>query len=1317
VPYTADFASGGGSVDLYERFQAKGGSTFTSWAKKATTTFPNALIAPLTQGDGRYEFYTVATDGQSAVREADAATADAYVVLDTVPPSSSISSGSGWTSYPAANVYVTSTDDVSGIARVDIYYQFKPVGGSTFGPWKPLAGDDSCYGNYSSCSFYRNLTEGDGSYNITSVAIDGAGNAEPGPSVVKATTMLDTVAPTASISPLAPVVKSSSVSITYTATDNVGGSGIYNVVIYERHQAADGTWSDWTGVKTATKSPVSVSISGDGRHEYYAYPCDYAGNCPAFVPVAQAFTVLDTQAPTSNAGPLTSPTTASSVNVPYTASDNAGGSGLASVDLYQRYTKPGSSPSGNYTKLTITPSGGVFAVPLTADGTYEFYTRATDVAGNVESAPPLTSPDATIVRSTPAPASYVSPSTAPYQKASPLQVQWVVTSTGGGLASVELWYRYTAPGATPGGSYTKSASNTYTGSATSGTFSYTASSDGTYEFYTIAVATNGTREAAPPLATPDATVVLDKVLPTASTTPLTSPTKNSSVDITYTASDNTNGSGLATVELWQRYTAPGGTAGSYTLLATNPGSASPQKFAGVALAADGRYEFYTIAVDRSGNRKAVPGSAEATIVKDTAAPSSTLTAAAATNATTINITYTINDGGGSGPTSIQLWKRYTAPGVTPSGSYSLVTTTTSTATSGTFSGVALSADGRYEFYSLAVDAAGNTEAVPGSAKVTVVRDQVVPTSSAGPLPAFVTGTALSVPYTASDNLNGSGISKVDLYQSYEAPGATTWSTYAKVGSPGTGTSGNIAITLSSGAGSYRFYTLATDAAANVEAVPSSPDATTVLDITAPTSSITALPSTSSASSISIAYTASDNTSGSGLANVECWYRYKASDGLTPGAWTTCGTSATASGTFTLTFTPGAGIYDVLTVAVDKAGNREGANGSPPAAAATPKSSVRAVSWAASAKVNTDTGTALQDNAAYAVGSDGTVYAVWEDSRNGNTDIYFSSRNPTTGVWAAETKLNTDTGTTGQRTPSIAIDGSGNLYVVWADDRNGSTNTDIYFAKRTGTTWSANIKVSDDTTSKIQSSPRISVSSAGIAVAVWYDARSSQVNIYSARLAAGSTTWSTNYKVTSNTSAVKAAPDVAVATDGTAWATWQDNQTGGGDIYAASLGPTATTWSTNTKVSDDSGASSLDKSPRIGLTSGNLPVVAYLDGRSTNAAVRVANRTSGGTWNATVGVSDSSAKPATGLALAVKADGGVVVAWDDTRSTSAIWGTQCEAGSGTSSVTRCATAEKWSDQTGASSHPTIVASTSKVYLGWRDDTAGGGDIRIRLRTPS
>jgi hypothetical protein len=89
---------------------------------------------------------------------------------------------------------------------------------------------------------------------------------------------------------------------------------------------------------------------------------------------------------------------------------------------------------------------------------------------------------------------------------------------------------------------------------------------------------------------------------------------------------------------------------------------------------------------------------------------------------------------------------------------------------------------------------------------------------------------------------------------------------------------------------------------------------------------------------------------------------------------------------------------------------------------------------------------------------------------------------------------------------------------------------------------------------------------------------------------------------------------------------------------------------------------------------------------------------------------------TSLALAVKVDGGVIVAWGDTRAaSSAIWGTQCEAGSST--VTRCAAAGQWNDQTGAAVNPSLVANATTVYLGWRDNTAGGGDVRFRMRVPS
>src|ERR1035437_3314233 len=618
------------------------------------------------------------------------------------------------------------------------------------------------------------------------------------------------------------------------------------------------------------------------------------------------------------------------------------------------------------------------------------------------------------------------------------------TVTSGTVSSVELWQRYEAAGSTTFSTWAKNS--TATCSVAGGSCSLTLSSGaGRYEFYTLGTSPTGSKEAAPSPLVADDFTRLDVTVPTSAATAVTSPRTTNTVTITFVSSDNTNGSGLAGVDLYQRYTVPGGTPASYSKILT--GATSPVM---VTLSSgDGTYQFYTLARDVAGNVEAPPSSPDATTVLDTTPPTSSASAlAAGVKSTTLSVPFTASDVATSA-TSVQLWQRYTAPGGTPSGAYSKVGTPGSGA-SGSFSVTLSLGTGRYEFYTQATDTAGNVEVAPNppaAPDAFTVLDTTAPTSAAGPLTSPISNTSLSVPYTSAD-VNGSGVAKVTLYQSYEAPGSTTWSAYVAVGTPGTTAAGTIAITLGSGSGSYRFYTLATDAATNVEAVPSSPDATTVLDITGPTSTVTALPSTSSAASLSVSYSSSDNTGGSGLARTECWYRYKANDPATAGTWKTCGSSTTATGTFTLTFGSGVGIYDVLTVAVDNLGNREGGRATPPASAVAPKSSVRAVSWAAGAKVNTDIGSAVQDNASYAVGSDGTVYAVWEDSRNGNTDIYFSSRNPSTGAWAAETKLNADTGTAGQRTPSIAIDGSGNLYVVWADDRNGTTNTDIYSAKRT-----------------------------------------------------------------------------------------------------------------------------------------------------------------------------------------------------------------------------------------------------------------------------
>jgi RHS repeat-associated protein len=367
---------------------------------------------------------------------------------------------------------------------------------------------------------------------------------------------------------------------------------------------------------------------------------------------------------------------------------------------------------------------------------------------------------------------------------------------------------------------------------------------------------------------------------------------------------------------------------------------------------------------------------------------------------------------------------------------------------------------------------------------------------------------------------------------------------------------------------------------------------------------------------------------------------------------------------------------------------------------------------ASVKVNSDTGTTVQDHPAIALGADAASYLIWDDARSGNADIEFARRDPATGNWSANVKVNTDTGSRIQQNPAIALDSSNNAYAVWQDEVNGVGKADIYYSKRsagTGLWLATDLKVSDDPGSGgggVQRNPRIAGSSGGAETAVWVDLRSSQNNIYSSTLAAGGSTWAANKKVTDNTAALKDNPDVIVGSDGTSYAVWQDSRNGNADIYFSKLTQGGSAWSANVKVSDDPGTTT-QTAPRIGIdTAGNLTVL-WLDARTSPAQLRVSRQTAGtNTWSASIQLTDAAARPTGTPALSERADGSAWVAWTDTRiANTDIWASQYTGGSWTTST-------KQSDDPGAfaQSTPTLAYSSAELARAWRDDRAGNADIR-------
>ena len=191
----------------------------------------------------------------------------------------------------------------------------------------------------------------------------------------------------------------------------------------------------------------------------------------------------------------------------------------------------------------------------------------------------------------------------------------------------------------------------------------------------------------------------------------------------------------------------------------------------------------------------------------------------------------------------------------------------------------------------------------------------------------------------------------------------------------------------------------------------------------------------------------------------------------------------------------------------------------------------------------------QRDPAIAVDAGGNAYAVWIGCDTDGDNVYSAFR-PTGGPWGASTRVNDDANPGVARyRPDIAVDGAGNVFVVWTDNRRG--NDDIYFAHRPASgSWSATIRVNTDSGNAQQSLPAIAVHSAGHAYVVWQDNRNGHDDIYSAyRSPSGS--WGNNLRVNDDSgNAAQTSPDVAVDGSGNAYVVWSDSRHDSPDIFFA-----------------------------------------------------------------------------------------------------------------------------------------------------------------------
>ncbi len=210
---------------------------------------------------------------------------------------------------------------------------------------------------------------------------DGGGTPTPTPTPIPTPTPTPTPAPSDTTPPTTTATgaddawHNTPVTVTFTARDNPGGSGMVGGFAKTEYSLDNG--ATWT-IGTTCTVPAPANHSNDGSHTVLYRSTDAAGNQE----VAKSLTIkIDTTAPTTTATGADNLWHNTPVTVTFTARDNPGGSGMIGGEAKTEYSLDnGATWTTGTTCTVLTPANH------SNDGLHTVLYRSTDAAGNVEEA-------------------------------------------------------------------------------------------------------------------------------------------------------------------------------------------------------------------------------------------------------------------------------------------------------------------------------------------------------------------------------------------------------------------------------------------------------------------------------------------------------------------------------------------------------------------------------------------------------------------------------------------------------------------------------------------------------------------------------------------------------------------------------------------------------------------------------------------------------------------------------------------------------------------------------------------------------------------
>lgn len=339
----------------------------------------------------------------------------------------------------------------------------------------------------------------------------------------------------------------------------------------------------------------------------------------------------------------------------------------------------------------------------------------------------------------------------------------------------------------------------------------------------------------------------------------------------------------------------------------------------------------------------------------------------------------------------------------------------------------------------------------------------------------------------------------------------------------------------------------------------------------------------------------------------------------------------------------------------------------------------------------------------AVDGNGNVYVIWEDTRNGSSDIYVNSSSDYGFTWqAADIRLDTDTpGSHHSRYPQIACDNIGYVYAVWEDERNGSADIYFNYSSDYGSTWqTSDKKLSSAAYAPSPQFPKIACDNSGHVYVAWDD------NYFNTSADYGATWLTQAIRISTSGGADS---QLSCSQNGTVYVAWRRGTSEILFNYSLNFG---NTW----QVSDRriSNTNAIPYSLSVSSDENGYVYCVWHDGRNNTSSPDIYFNSSadyGNTWNASdikLNTGSPGATYSTWPKAACDEAGHVYVTWYDRRNglgdiylnLSSYYGTSWQG-----SDKRLDT-----DSPGAvdSGYPVIAGDDDgHVYVIWIDDQTGTG----------